>query len=71
MRAHDFAPLFKLEHMLKDVRLALAEAQAAGAPFEFARAAEAILAAAAEKGHAQDDFCALVDVLEQAAGATL
>src|SRR5205085_2206967 len=33
MRKHDYAPLFKLEHMLKDVRLCLEEGQAVGAPF--------------------------------------
>ena len=32
MRDHDYTPLFKAEHMLKDVRLALEEAQAAGDP---------------------------------------
>ena len=36
MRQHDYTPLFKLEHMLKDVRLCLEEGQAAGAPFGFA-----------------------------------
>ena len=30
MREHDYTTLFKLEHMLKDVRLCLEEAQAAG-----------------------------------------
>ena len=33
MLDHDFTPLFKLEHMLKDVGLCLEEARAAGAPF--------------------------------------
>ena len=33
MLAHDFSPLFKLEHMLKDVRLCLQEAREAGAAF--------------------------------------
>ena len=33
MLEHDFSPLFKLEHMLKDVGLCLDEARAAGAPF--------------------------------------
>ena len=33
MLEHDFTTLFKLEHMLKDVRLCLEEAQAAGVPF--------------------------------------
>ena len=30
MRRHDYTPLFKLEHMLKDVRLCLEEGQALG-----------------------------------------
>ena len=38
MRAHDYTTLFKLEHMLKDVRLCLEEAQAAGVPFPAAAA---------------------------------
>ena len=38
MREHDYATLFKLEHMLKDVRLCLEEGQAAGVPFPAAAA---------------------------------
>ena len=38
MLAHDFSPLFKLDHMLKDVLLCLQEARAAGAAFPFAAA---------------------------------
>ena len=41
MRAHDYSTLFKLEHMLKDVRLCLEEGQAAGVPFTFAGHARA------------------------------
>ena len=37
MLKHDFTPLFKLDHMLKDVRLCLEEARAAGAAFPAAR----------------------------------
>ncbi len=33
MRRHDFAPLFKLDHMLKDVELCLDEAGRPGVPF--------------------------------------
>ena len=33
MRSHDYTPLFKLDHMLKDVGLCLEEGQAAGVPF--------------------------------------
>src|SRR5581483_2164392 len=36
MRRHDYTTLFKLDHMLKDVRLCLEEGQADGAPFPFA-----------------------------------
>jgi 3-hydroxyisobutyrate dehydrogenase-like beta-hydroxyacid dehydrogenase len=68
MRAHDFAPLFKLEHMLKDVRLCL---QAAGVPFEAARAAERALEEAAALGHAGDDFAAMLAAVERRAGRAL
>ena len=38
MLEHDFTPLFKLAHMLKDVQLCLDEARTAGAAFPFAGA---------------------------------
>ena len=71
MRAHDYTTLFKLEHMLKDVRLCLEEGQAAGAPFALAALTREILSAAMGRGHADDDFAALIEVLEGAAGARL
>jgi 3-hydroxyisobutyrate dehydrogenase-like beta-hydroxyacid dehydrogenase len=71
MREHDFTPLFKLEHMLKDVRLCLEEGQAAGAPFSFAALTREILSAAMGRGRGEDDFAALVEVLEGAAGIRL
>jgi 3-hydroxyisobutyrate dehydrogenase-like beta-hydroxyacid dehydrogenase len=71
MRAHNFAALFKLDHMLKDVRLCLEEAEGVGAPFDFAARAAAILGAASELGHGEDDFAALIEVLEGAAGRRL
>jgi 3-hydroxyisobutyrate dehydrogenase-like beta-hydroxyacid dehydrogenase len=37
MRAHDYSTLFKLEQMLKDVRLRMEEGQAVGAPFHSQR----------------------------------
>ena len=46
MRAHDYTTLFKLEHMLKDVRLCLEEAQAADVPFPAAARARDVLVAA-------------------------
>ncbi len=71
MREHDFRALFKLDHMLKDVRLCLEEGQAVGAPFPFAALTREILSAGAGMGHGDDDFAALIEVLEGAAGTRL
>ncbi len=71
MRAHDFTTLFKLEHMLKDLRLCLGEAGAVGGTMEFAKRVEEILAEAAEQGLGEEDFAALSKVLEQQAGLRL
>jgi 3-hydroxyisobutyrate dehydrogenase len=71
MRRHDFTPLFKLEHMLKDVRLCLEEGQAAGAPFQFAALTREILSAGMGRGLGQEDFAALIEVLEGLAGVGL
>lgn len=71
MRAHDYATLFKLEHMLKDVRLCIEEAQAARVPFPAAARARDVLVAAMARGHADDDFAALVEALEAFAGTRL
>jgi 3-hydroxyisobutyrate dehydrogenase-like beta-hydroxyacid dehydrogenase len=80
MRRHDYAtlfkldasgretdevkPFFKLEHMLKDVRLCLEEGQAVGAPFELAALTREILSAASGRGLGDADFSALIEVLE-------
>jgi 3-hydroxyisobutyrate dehydrogenase-like beta-hydroxyacid dehydrogenase len=71
MREHDYTTLFKLDHMLKDVRLCLEEGQAAGAPFQFAALTGEILTAATGRGHGEDDFAALIEVLEATAGTKL
>jgi 3-hydroxyisobutyrate dehydrogenase len=71
MREHDYSTLFKLDHMLKDVRLCLEEGQAAGAPFPFAALTREILTAASGLGFGEQDFAALVEVVEAAAGAKL
>jgi len=68
MRAHDFSTLFKLEHMLKDVRLCLEEAQAAGVPFPAAAAARDLYVAGMGRGLADADFAAVLEVLEGLAG---
>ncbi len=71
MRRHDYTTLFKLDHMLKDVRLCLDEGQVTGAPFPFAALTREILTAAAGGGHGDEDFAALIDVLEASAGTRL
>ena len=71
MRRHDYTTLFKLEHMLKDVRLCLEEGQGLGVPFQFAALTREILTAAMGRGHGDDDFAALIEPLEGEAGTRL
>ena len=71
MRAHDYSTLFKLEHMLKDVRLCLEEGQALGVPFPAAADVGEVLIAAQGRGLADADFAALVEALEGLAGIRL
>jgi 3-hydroxyisobutyrate dehydrogenase-like beta-hydroxyacid dehydrogenase len=71
MRRHDYTTLFKLEHMLKDVRLCLEEGQAAGVGFPAAAHAREILSAAMGRGLGDADFAALIEVLEGAANIRL
>lgn len=56
----DFEPLFKLDHMLKDVRHCLAEAEALGIELSLARVAERLYAAGSGRGHGEDDFAAVI-----------
>jgi 3-hydroxyisobutyrate dehydrogenase-like beta-hydroxyacid dehydrogenase len=58
----DFKPLFKLEHMLKDVRHCLEEAKALGVQLRLGAVAEALYARAAEQGHGEEDFAAVITV---------
>ena len=64
MLEHDFTPLFKLEHMLKDVRLCLDEAGRAGAGFPFAGLARELYTAAVGRGLGAQDFAAVLEVVE-------
>jgi 3-hydroxyisobutyrate dehydrogenase-like beta-hydroxyacid dehydrogenase len=68
MRHHAYDTLFKTDHMLKDVRLCLEEAQAAGVPFPAANAARDALVAAAGRGYGEADFAAIVEAYEGLAG---
>jgi 3-hydroxyisobutyrate dehydrogenase-like beta-hydroxyacid dehydrogenase len=71
MRGHDYTTLFKTEHLLKDVRLCLEEAQAAGIPFPAAAHARDMLAATMGRGHAADDYAAVIEAAEGLAGRRL
>jgi 3-hydroxyisobutyrate dehydrogenase-like beta-hydroxyacid dehydrogenase len=71
MREHDYSTLFKLEHMLKDVRLCLEEGQAAGVPFPAAAAVREALSAGMGRGLGDADFAALVETVEGFAGVRL
>ena len=61
MIERDYEPLFKLGHMLKDVRHCLAEAEALGVDMPVAAAAERLYADADEHGHYDDDFAAVAE----------
>ena len=62
----DFEPLFKLEHMLKDVRHCLAEARALGIELRMAEVAERLYAEAAEEGLGELDFAAVAKLAGRA-----
>ena len=57
-------PLFKLEHMLKDIRHALAEAKALGVELQLGALAERLYAKAADEGHGEEDFAAVLRAVD-------
>jgi len=71
MLDHDFTPLFKLAHMLKDVQLCLAEARTAGSAFPFAGLAAELYGAGVGSGLGEQDFAAVLEVVEGMAGTRL
>jgi 3-hydroxyisobutyrate dehydrogenase-like beta-hydroxyacid dehydrogenase len=71
MLAHDYTPLFKLAHMLKDVQLCLAEARTAGGSFAFAGLAAELYGAGMGRGLGEQDFAAVLEVVEGLAGTKL
>jgi 3-hydroxyisobutyrate dehydrogenase-like beta-hydroxyacid dehydrogenase len=71
MRQHDYSTLFKLEHMLKDVRLCLEEGQAAGVPFPAAAAVREALTAGMGRDLGDADFAAILEAVEGLAGVRL
>ena len=66
MLERDFHPLFKLSHMLKDVRHCLAESERLGARMELGRVAESAYTRADRKGLGEQDFAAVVEVVASA-----
>ncbi len=68
MLAHDYTPLFRLEHMLKDVGICLSESEAAGAPFPSAALARELYVAAMGRGLAEQDFACVLEAAEGLAG---
>jgi 3-hydroxyisobutyrate dehydrogenase len=60
MFERDFTPLFKLEHMLKDVRHCLDEAKALGVELSLGAFVEPLFAKAADAGHGEEDFAAVI-----------
>ena len=68
MLEHDFTPLFKLEHMLKDVQLCLEESRGAGSSFPFAALAGELYSAGVGRGLGQEDFGAVLEVVEALSG---
>jgi 3-hydroxyisobutyrate dehydrogenase len=61
----DFEPLFKLAHMLKDVRHCLAEAQAAGTRLRLAEVVERLYSEAEALGRGEDDFAAVFEPMQR------
>ncbi len=71
MRAHDFTTLFKLEHMLKDLRLGLEEAETVSVQMGLAEYVAELLQEGADEGLGEGDFAAVLEVLERRAGVAL
>lgn len=65
MLSGDFEPLFKLEHMLKDVRHYLDEARRLGAPVNLGGTAERLYADTARSGRGESDFAAVITSVER------
>lgn len=63
MVSGDYKPLFKLEHMLKDLRHCLAEARALGVELPLASTAGQLYAAADGNGLGGQDFAAVIEAL--------
>ncbi len=68
MIERDYDALFKLEHMLKDVRYFLAESESLGVRTPVAQSTEQLYAEAGAEGHAEDDFAAVIEAIRTKSG---
>jgi 3-hydroxyisobutyrate dehydrogenase-like beta-hydroxyacid dehydrogenase len=64
MIEHDFEPLFRLDHMLKDVRLCLEASAELGTQTPVAEAARTLYERASEHGRGDDDFASVIESVE-------
>jgi 3-hydroxyisobutyrate dehydrogenase len=64
MIEHDFEPLFRLDHMLKDVRLCLETIAELGTQAPVAEAARNLYERASERGLGDDDFASVIESVE-------
>jgi 3-hydroxyisobutyrate dehydrogenase-like beta-hydroxyacid dehydrogenase len=64
----DYDPLFKLEHMLKDVHYFLAESREMGVPTGVAATAAALYEQAELAGYGESDFAAVIEAIVTKSG---
>jgi 3-hydroxyisobutyrate dehydrogenase len=64
MAEHDFSPFFRLDHLLKDVRLFVDTADEFGTKIEVSQAARALFEQASANGLGDVDFSAVIEVVE-------
>jgi 3-hydroxyisobutyrate dehydrogenase-like beta-hydroxyacid dehydrogenase len=64
MIEHQYEPLFKLDHMLKDVRHCLNAARELGAATPVSEAAKSLYEAASAMGRGEEDFAAVIEAVE-------
>jgi len=63
-----YEPLFKLAHMLKDVRYFLEESESTGVDSSVAASAERLYSRADEDGHGGEDFAAVIEAIRTKSG---
>lgn len=64
----DFTPTFTVEQMIKDLDLILCEGEASRVPLLQTAMTHKLMCAAVDQGNGQDDYAAIIKVLERGAG---